>query len=66
MARYVSGEARPDWDALEVRWATGEELDTLDMHPVARKTVRQAFEMASELGLFCGEREDTRTELNKQ
>ena len=45
LARYVSGEVHPNSDALEVLWATREELDTLDMHPLARKTTQQAFEM---------------------
>jgi len=52
LARYVSGEAHPYSDALEVRWATREELDTLDMHPLARKTTQQAFEMACGLSFF--------------
>jgi 8-oxo-dGTP diphosphatase len=43
LARYVSGDVHPDSDASEVRWATCEELDTLDMHPLARKMVQQAF-----------------------
>jgi ADP-ribose pyrophosphatase YjhB (NUDIX family) len=43
LARYVSGDVHPDSDASEARWTTCEELDTLDMHPFARKTVQQAF-----------------------
>ena len=46
LARHVSGEARPGPDALEVRWATVEELDVLDMHPLARRAVQRAFKMA--------------------
>ena len=44
LARYVGGEAHPNSDAMEVLWATSEELDTLDMHPIARRTAQQAFE----------------------
>jgi ADP-ribose pyrophosphatase YjhB (NUDIX family) len=46
LARYVGGEARPGSDALAVRWATVEELDALDMHPLARQAVQRAFKMA--------------------
>jgi len=49
LARYVSGEVRPGSDALAVRWATVEELDALDMHPLARQAVQRAFKMAREL-----------------
>ena len=49
LARYVSGEAHPNSDALQVLWATREELDTLDMHPIARRTAQQAFEVMD----FC-------------
>jgi len=45
LARHLSGEAHPRSDALEVRWATREELDVLDMHPLARETVQRAFEV---------------------
>ncbi|MFX1513226.1 MAG: NUDIX hydrolase [Promethearchaeota archaeon] len=44
LANYVSGEIHPGSDAAEVRWTTYEELDPLDMHPVARKTIQQVFE----------------------
>ena len=46
LARCVDGEARPGSDGLEVRWATVEELDALDMHPLARQAVQRAFKMA--------------------
>jgi 8-oxo-dGTP diphosphatase len=46
LARYAGGEAHPRSDALGVRWATREELDALDMHPVARETAQRAFEAA--------------------
>ena len=46
LAQYVSGEARPNSDASEVRWVTAREVSTLDMHPIARQAVRQAFEIA--------------------
>lgn len=44
LAQYVSGTARPDSDASEVRWVERQELDLLDMHPQARQTVQQMFE----------------------
>jgi 8-oxo-dGTP diphosphatase len=49
LARCVGGEARSGSDGLEVRWVTVEELDTLDMHPLARQAVQRAFKMAREL-----------------
>jgi 8-oxo-dGTP diphosphatase len=49
LARYVGGEARPASDGLEVRWVTVEELDVLDMHPLARQAVQGAFKMAREM-----------------
>ena len=45
LAQYVRGKARPNSDASEVRWVTREELSILDMHPLARQTAQQAFEM---------------------
>ena len=45
LARYVSGEARPASDALEVRWATQEELNNLDMNPIVRKNMLKALEI---------------------
>lgn len=47
LARYVSGEARPASDALDVRWAWREELQALDIHPIGREIVLRAFEMTS-------------------
>jgi ADP-ribose pyrophosphatase YjhB (NUDIX family) len=44
LARYVSGAARPNSDASEACWVTREELSTLDMHPLARQVVQEAFE----------------------
>jgi len=52
LARYVSGEAQPDSDALDVRWVAREELDALDMNPIARERINQAFDMARDLGFF--------------
>jgi ADP-ribose pyrophosphatase len=49
LARYVGGEARPGSDGLAVRWATCEELTTLDMHPLACQAVQRAFKLAREL-----------------
>ena len=45
LARYVSGEARPASDALDVRWVRREELHALDIHPIGREILLQAFEM---------------------
>jgi 8-oxo-dGTP diphosphatase len=44
-ARYVCGEICPASDAADVRWAGCEELETLDMHPAARQTIRRAYAM---------------------
>ena len=52
LARYVSGEAHTDSDALEVRWVAREELDTLDMNPIAYENINRAFDMARDLGFF--------------
>ena len=52
LACYVSGEAHPDSDALDVRWVIREELDTLDMHPIAYENIIRAFDMAHDLGFF--------------
>jgi 8-oxo-dGTP diphosphatase len=48
MAHHVSGRARPGSDASEVRWAIRAELDGFDMHPLARKALQRAFELARE------------------
>jgi 8-oxo-dGTP diphosphatase len=45
LAQYVSGEAYPSSDVLEIRWVTREELGILDMPPLARKNAEQAFDM---------------------
>ena len=47
LARHISGEARPDSDATEVRWATPQELNNLDMHPVVCKNMMKAFELVT-------------------
>ena len=52
LARHLSGEARAGSDALEVRWTGREELDTLDMNPVARENLHKAFDVAREASLF--------------
>jgi len=52
LARYVSGEAYPDSDALDVGWVIREELDTLDMNPIAYENINRAFDMARDLGFF--------------
>ena len=46
LARHLGGHAHPASDAVGVRWIRREELDTLDMHPLARQGLRRAFEMA--------------------
>jgi 8-oxo-dGTP diphosphatase len=43
LGHYVSGKIRSASDALGVDWVKCEELDTLDMHPRARKAVLQAM-----------------------
>lgn len=45
LAQYESGAVRPNSDASEARWVTREELSTLDMHPLARRVVQEAFEI---------------------
>jgi ADP-ribose pyrophosphatase YjhB (NUDIX family) len=45
LAQYVSGATRPNSDTSEARWVTREELSTLDMHPLARRVVQEAFEI---------------------
>ena len=52
LARHLSGEARAGSDALGVRGTGREELDALDMNPVARENLRKAFDVAREAGLF--------------
>jgi len=45
VARHISGEAHPSSDALEVRWATRQELSSLDMKPAVRQNMLKAFEL---------------------
>lgn len=52
LARYVSGEAHADSDALDTRWVAREELDALDMNPVVHENINRAFDMARDLGFF--------------
>ena len=52
LARYLSGETHPGSDALAVCWATHQELDNLEMSPVVRKNIKQAFQVAHETGLL--------------
>ena len=52
LARYVSGEAHPGSDALDVRWVICEELDTFDLSPVTYENVVRAFDVARALGFF--------------
>lgn len=52
LGQYVSGELTAGSDALEARWITYDELDTLDLHPIAQRTVWEGFELASKKGVF--------------
>lgn len=45
VARYISGEVRPGSDALDVCWATSQELSSLDMNPVVRDIMLRSFEV---------------------
>jgi ADP-ribose pyrophosphatase YjhB (NUDIX family) len=36
-ARYISGEPHAASDAADARWAAGDDLDALDMHPRVRR-----------------------------
>ncbi len=50
LARYMGGEAQPASDALDIFWVAREELEALDMHPLARKAIRRSFEVVREGG----------------
>ena len=52
LASHISGEAYPGSDALEVRWAACQELDTLNMTPAVRKNMKYSFEVARDVGFF--------------
>jgi hypothetical protein len=43
LARYLTGEAHAGSDASEMRWATREELNALDMPPRVRTTVHATW-----------------------
>lgn len=45
VAYHVSGEAYPGSDALDVQWATRQELGNLNMNPVVQKNMLEAFQM---------------------
>ena len=45
IAYYVAGEIRPGSNELDVRWATRRELDELDMNPIVRKNMSEAFDI---------------------
>jgi 8-oxo-dGTP diphosphatase len=45
LADYVSGNARPGSDALDIQWATSQELDNLDMSPDVRENMLKAFKL---------------------
>jgi ADP-ribose pyrophosphatase YjhB (NUDIX family) len=46
LCRWLSGEARAASDALEVAWATPEELERYDLPAKALEVVRDAFQRA--------------------
>lgn len=50
LADYVSGKIRPGSDALDIRWATSEELNNLDMSPVVRENILKAFKIKNPSG----------------
>ena len=52
LARYLGGEPTPGSDALAVCWASYRELDNLNMIPVIRKNIKQAFDTAQESSLI--------------
>jgi 8-oxo-dGTP diphosphatase len=45
VARYIGGEVRPGSDALDVRWATSQELTSLDVNPVVRDIMLKSFKI---------------------
>jgi ADP-ribose pyrophosphatase YjhB (NUDIX family) len=47
LCRYVSGEAKAASDALEVAWATPEELERFDLPAKALEVIQDAFRKAS-------------------
>ncbi len=52
LAHYAGGEARPGSDAGDLRWVTRDDLNELDMHPLARQALHQAFDVAARLGIL--------------
>ena len=46
LCEVVSGEARAASDALEVAWATEEELEKYELTAIAIRVIRRAFQMA--------------------
>ena len=53
LADYVSGEPRAGSDAVDVRWAESKELDGLDMNPVVRKNMLEAFRLKVNREIAC-------------
>ena len=49
VAYYVSGEAHPGSDALDVHWARRQELSNLNMNPIVRKNMLEAFKLGCPL-----------------
>lgn len=43
LADYVSGEPQAGDDALDARWISAEEMDTLEVNPVTRKVLKECF-----------------------
>ena len=47
LCEMVSGEARAASDALDVAWATEEELEKFELTAIATRVIRRAFQLAS-------------------
>ena len=50
-AKYISGDIRPGPEELDVRWATKEELMSLDMNSITRGYMLKAFEKVDSISL---------------
>jgi 8-oxo-dGTP diphosphatase len=47
LAYYKSGEARPDSDAMDIKWVKSEELTGFNMNPIVYENIMKAFRIAS-------------------
>ena len=50
-ANYISGNIRPGPEEMDVRWATKEELMSLDMNSITRGYMLKAFEKVNSISL---------------